>query len=354
MIRGVHLSMDYVGGDQLDVSRRRGLRRISGVLYTVQEIREKLPGYLAVDLAAIIRWRKRFDRNPLFVRVQDKFAVREYAAERGVATAEVLHATDDPGTIPFTDLPSSYMIKATHGSGWNILCLNSQHYLFGDGTDFVELLESQDPMSAPGQRRLSREEVVEVCQGWLRTAFMPAEWAYRHIPPRIVIEPRLTQRRGSELLDYRFYTFDGVVKAVNVDSPRYVRDKLEAVFDADWNLVELSRNDEVVPDVLPAEPETLADMTAAAGRLGKGLGFARIDIYDTAGGIILGEITIYPQAGGRGTPTLCPHFNRWLGDQWALTPTQRRQVVAWNATLMLSDMINSARCRFRHQSSLGA
>jgi hypothetical protein len=94
-----------------------------------------------------------------------------------------------------------------------------------------------------------------------------------------------------------------------------VRDKLEAVFDADWNLVELSRNDEVVPDVLPERPETLTDMIAAAGRLGAGLDFARIDLYDEADGIVLGEITIYPQAGVRGTPTLCPRFNRWLGDE---------------------------------------
>jgi hypothetical protein len=210
-------------------------------LYAVQEIRSRLPAYFAVDLAAKIRWRKRFDRNPLFVRVQDKFAVREYAAERGVATAELLHATDDPRTIPFSELPANYMIKATHGSGWNILCLDSQHYRFGEGTELIELLETRDPTSAPGERFLSRDEVIKVCDNWLRTTFTPAEWAYRHIPRQIVIEPLMTPRRGSELLDYRFYTFDGVVKAINVDSPRYVRDKLEAVFDADWNLVELLR-----------------------------------------------------------------------------------------------------------------
>ena len=312
-----------------------------GMLDTVRKIREKLPEYFAVDLAARIRWRKRFDRNPLLVRVQDKLAVRDYAAERGVATAKLLHVTDDPRTIPFSDLPADYMIKATHGSGWNIVCLDSQHYLFGAGIELIEFLQTRDPACVPQDRFLSRDDVVALCGAWLRSVFDPSEWAYRHIPPRIAVEALLTPRRGTELLDYRFYTFDDEVKAINVDSPRYVRDKLEAVFDADWNLVDLSRNDEVVPDVLPEKPETLTEMIAAAGRLGKGLGFARIDFYDEAGGIVLGEITIYPQAGHRGTPTLCPRFNRWLGDQWAMSRAQRCQVCIWVAVLAFPDIVSS-------------
>jgi hypothetical protein len=325
----------------------------SAVLRTVREIRKKLPHYVVLDLAAKIRWRMRFDRNELFVRVQDKLTVRDYAADRGVATADLLHITDDPRTIPFADLPPNYMIKATHGSGWNILCLNSHHYLFSDGIELIEFLETRDPACVPGRRHLSQDDVISVCGDWLRSVFNPEEWAYRHIPARIVIERLLTPRRGTELLDYRFYTFDGQVKAINVDSPRYVRDKLEAVFDADWNLVELSRNDEVVPDVLPERPETLTDMIAAAGRLGAGLDFARIDLYEEADGIVLGEITIYPQAGVRGTPTLCPRFNRWLGDQWTMSPAQRRQVVWWNSWSTVRDVFRSAKSRVRKRSNPG-
>jgi hypothetical protein len=147
------------------------------------------------------------------------------------------------------------------------------------------------------------------------------------------------------LFDYRFYTFNGEVKAINVDSPRYLRDKLEAVFDVDWNLVELSRLDEKLPPDLPERPGTLDEMIAAAGRLGAGVNYARIDFYDEADGIVLGEITIYPQAGAPGTPTLCPQFNRRLGDHWPMTLRQRSQVAAWNVVLLARHVINRVRIR---------
>ena len=317
------------------------------MLYTIDEIREKASYLFALDLAAKIRWRKRFERDPKFIRLQDKIAVREYAAERGVAAAGILYVTDDPRTIPFSDLPANYMIKATHGSGWNIICLNSRHYLFGDGRELVELLETEGRDPSGSKRYLGHEEVIELCRIWMHSVFNPAEWAYRHIPPRIVVEPLLQPRLGPELMDYRFYTFNGEVKAINVDSARYMRDKLEAVFDADWNLVELCRLDEALPAVLPERPATLAEMIACAGRLGEGVSFARIDFYDEANGIVLGEVTIYPQSGGRGTPTRCPHFNRWLGDQWQMSPAQRRQVMAWNLALIFPDLINSVMFRLR-------
>lgn len=313
----------------------------------IDRIREQATYFLAIDLAAKIRWRKRFEHDPKFVLLQDKLAVRDYAAERGVRTAPLLHVTDDPRTIPFSELPPDYMIKATHGSGWNIICRNSRHYLFGNGCDLVESLDLQSSIATGSRPSLSHDEVISVCRRWLATTYTPAEWAYRHIPPRIVVEPLLRPRRGSELFDYRFYTFNGEVKAINVDSPRYLRDKLEAVFDVDWNLVELSRLDEKLPPELPERPATLDQMIAAAGRLGAGVNYARIDLYDEADGIVLGEITIYPQAGAPGTPTLCPQFNRRLGEHWPMTLTQRSQVAVWNAVVFARHLIDRVRIRLR-------
>lgn len=322
--------------------------------YTIDVFREKLsklPHFSALDLAAKVRWRKRFDRDPKFIRLQDKIAVREYAAERGVATAGILHLTEDPQTIPFSDLPANYMIKATHGTGWNIICLNSRHYIFGDGGELADKLEMEDSIFFESQRILEHQEVIELCQTWTKTTYAPAEWAYRYIPPRIVVEPLLKPRRGSELMNYEFFTFGGEVKAINVDSARYVRDKLDAVFDADWNPIELGKLDEALPDALPEKPTTLPEMIATAGRLGEGINFARIDLYDEANGIMLGEITIYPHGGRPGTPTRCLHFNRFLGDQWQMSRAQRRQVVAWNVVSFLPFLMNSVMIKLRKVST---
>ena len=319
--------------------------------YTIDGIRDKLTEFSELDLAAKIRWRMRFERDPKFIRLQDKIAVREYAAERGVATAGILHLTDDPQTIPFSDLPANYMVKANHGSSWNIVCLNSRHYFFGDGGELADKLETEDATFFESQRHLEHEEVIELCQTWIKTIYSTAEWAYRYIPPRIVVEPLLKPRRGSELMNYEFFTFDGEVKAINVDSARYVRDGVDTVFDADWNLVELSTTDAAQTDVRPERPTTLPEMIALAGRLGKGINFARIDLYDEVNGIVLGEITIYPLAGRPGTPTRCLHFNRFLGDQWQMSPAQRRQVVAWNVVSFLLLRMNSVMIRLRKVST---
>ena len=44
----------------------------------------------------------------------------------------------------------------------------------------------------------------------------------------------------------------------------------------------------------------------------------RIDLYNTTRGIILGEMTIYPEGGRPNSPSFDKVFNKWLGDQWTL------------------------------------
>ena len=81
------------------------------------------------DFSWKMRWRMRHDRNPLFVTVQDKYKVKEYAQKRSVRTAELLYVTDKPETIPFDSLPENYFVKANHGCDWNILCKAGKLYI---------------------------------------------------------------------------------------------------------------------------------------------------------------------------------------------------------------------------------
>jgi hypothetical protein len=298
------------------------------------------------DLAAKIRWRKRFDRRPLLVTLQDKFAVRNYAADRGMATAPLLYYTDRPESIPFEELPAEYMIKAAHGSGWNILCWRGQHYLFGDGRECAELIRCpESPTALPTP--MTRSDVIATCREWLERRYNDSEWAYSQMDPRILIEELLRPPPGEDLMDYRLYTFDGVVRAVNVGSSTFRRDGVNAFLDGSWRPIGLSRYREALPATLPAKPVHWDDMVAAARRLGRGVDFVRIDMYDTAAGCVLGEMTVYPQSGCRATPTSCVHFNRWLGDQWQLQRRQQRQAVVWNVVTFVPDIL----CRVAARAS---
>jgi len=288
--------------------------------------------YFAADLAAKVRWRMRFDRNPLFTVLQDKYLVRQYAVERGVMAAKLLHVTEDPSTIPFDQLPPDYMIKATHGCGWNIICRGGELSRFGDG-------------SGKGSGSLERAAVVQECQQWLTAKHRFHEWAYQEIHPKIIVEQLLIPRDGTDLKDYRFYTFQGAVKAVNIGSPIFRRDHLNAFFTPDWNLIPLSRYVEALPSPLPQRPESLNEMLAAAERLGQGLDFVRVDLYDTCDGVRLGEMTVYPQGGIRESPTGCPVVDGWLGDQWRMSPLVQAAVVSWNVCGFLPDTVRFLRSR---------
>jgi hypothetical protein len=275
------------------------------------------------DFSWKLRWRIRHDRNPLLVRVQDKLAVKSYAAARGVSTARLLHATGDPATIPFDHLPTDCFIKAAHGCAWNIRIVATQAYLFHQGNELVAGDGSLFTGRAMDHARLSREECVALCRQWLATSYTPRLWVYRRLPRRIIVEETLESADGGELKDYRLYTFDGIVKAINVGSPGYRRRNENIFLDAAWHEIPLSEYQERLPDHRPARPASLPRMIEAAGRLGRGIDFVRIDLFDTTRGVVLGEMTVYP-GGGRFCPTSCRRFNNWLGDQWHLDRNGRK------------------------------
>ncbi len=274
------------------------------------EITDPLP-FATRDLSWKVRWRMRNDRNPLFIVVQDKYKGKEYASERGVRSADQYFVTDNPDTIPFDTLPDNCFIKANHGCKWNIYRKDGEFYYFGDGEELVGKNKFSD-------NRITREQVVKYCKIWLSSTYSKREWAYGQIPPRIIIEEVLEQRGGGELIDYRFFTFHGVVKTVYIDSATFSVHNQKIFVDRNWQEVLLKNLDEDVPHVVPEKPQNFEEMLGAAERLGSELDFARIDLYDTTRGVTLGEISVYPMGGASTQPTPDREFNKWLADQWIL------------------------------------
>jgi len=265
----------------------------------------------------------RRDRNPLLVVISDKYAVKQFAARRGVQTAKLLHVTEHPNDIPFDELPERCFIKANHASGWNILSEGRELYNFGHGDHLIAANGALVRPSEGAPHRLSRDECIRRCGSWLGRDYSRSQWAYRRIRRKIVVEAALTPRVGGQLEDFRLYAFHGRVRAINVGSPAYRRRRRNAFFDPEWRLFRLTRFKEALPDPLPERPEPLAEMIATAEALARDIDFVRVDLYDTTEGIVLGEMTVYPEAGKANTPTACPVFNRWLGEEWIGAPRWR-------------------------------
>ena len=64
----------------------------------------------------------------------DKYLVKDYVTEKigNKHVLETLFVSSNPGSIPFADLPNSFIVKATHGSGWNIIVENKNKVDFND------------------------------------------------------------------------------------------------------------------------------------------------------------------------------------------------------------------------------
>ena len=277
-------------------------------------------GFFNKDFAWKVNRRMQYDKNPLFIILLDKYKVKEFARSKGAQTARLFYVTDQPETIPFNKLPSSYFIKANHASGWNILCYNSKHFLFDNGENIVNSDGTLNKHTSD-EYSLSKEECVYLCKRWLGQKYKKREWAYQYITPKIIIEEVLESEDNGELKDYRMYTFHGKVKAINVGSPQYRKNKENVFFDHTWREFNLTKNRERRPCPLPKKPDNLTQMIDTAEILVQELDFARVDLYNTTKGIVLGEITIYPESGSRETPTTCRDFNKWLGEQWGNVTT---------------------------------
>jgi hypothetical protein len=150
--------------------------------------------------------------------------------------------------------------------------------------------------------------------------YSPKEWCYRFINPRILVEEALISRDHAELKDFSVYIFRGIIKAINVGSPTNRKNKENVFFDSNWDEIKLTKYKENVPEPIPQKPDNLQEMIDAAYRLGSDLDFVGIDLYDTTKGVVLGEMTMYPEEGHRNTPTACPVFNKWLAEQWIQIP----------------------------------
>ena len=236
-----------------------------------------------------LQWEKLYYKNPMIPKLVDKYTVREYVEARcpGIL-ATLLWEGFNPERIPWESLPEKFVIKATHGSGFNIIC-----------TDKSSLDHS----------------AVEkkLCQ-WLRAKFIPCygEWFYGVERPRIIIEEFLDNGSGSVPEDYKVMCFSGEPRFIIVDTDRYSGHKRN-IYDLDWNCrknVTLGFPNDNPINPLP-EPLT-KELLNYARKLSDGFPHVRVDFYVVRGHIYFGEMTF---TNGAGFDRIRPYeFDKEMGE----------------------------------------
>ena len=227
--------------------------------------------------------------NSLRALTADKVGVREFVAERvgPEYLIPLLQVIERPEDLQLRELPGAFILKAAHGSGMNLIVRD-------------------------GER--SEEELRALIRGWQQTDFSRSlrERQYEKIPRRVAVEELLLNDEGETPADYKFFTFHGRAKMIQVDSTRF-RHHERNLFTPEWRELAV-RLTFPRPAKVPDRPETLDEMISVAETLAAPFGFARVDLYQHRGRVYFGEITHTP--GGGSEKYDPPEFDRVLGSIW--------------------------------------
>jgi len=225
-------------------------------------------------------WKKLQGCAALHTTITDKYAVREWVADRIsedhlVPLIAVCETVDE---LDLRQLPDSFIIKVSHGSGQNVVVQNKQ---------------SIDPSRL---RRTLRK--------WMRENHyhLSKEPQYRHIKPRLIVEELLIDANGRIPMDFKFHCFHGQVEAIQVDIDRF-GDHRRNFYDADWRLLPFTwsawdANGPIWPNGPAVDtPAELDEMLTIARTLAKEFDYVRVDLFNCRGNVYFGELTLHHGGG---------------------------------------------------------
>jgi hypothetical protein len=236
-----------------------------------------------------IQWRKVFDRNPLLPLLADKVLVKDFVTARLGSDWVTATLWRGPKLPPRAERnwPLPYVLKANHGSGMNYF------------------VRSQEEIDWPRMEQLSEKWLGEVYGTW------GCEWAYYSIKPQLLVEP-FFGKDGVLPEDYKFWTFNGRVEFIQVDTDRESAHK-RTMFDRSWKRLPFTIQYEMDQREIP-RPTSLSQMISAADSLSVGLSFVRVDLYEIDSKPRFGEMTFYPGSGEESF--VPPEYDRKIGDLW--------------------------------------
>lgn len=224
-----------------------------------------------------LNYLKLHDKNPLYVRLADKYEVKKYIAETigPEYVVPTLMVWEDVKEIDWDALPKSFALKCTHDSGGVVLCRDKS--------------------------RLDREAAVRKLMRSLKFNYYydSREWPYKDLKPRIIAEEFLPGEEGGAPRDIKLYVFNGKVRSLLICSNRGVKGKELSFNYYDENLKPLEVSCNGAPYVWPAPtpPAQFSRMKGLAERLAKGMPQVRVDMYDIKGHIYVGELTLFDGGG---------------------------------------------------------
>lgn len=230
-----------------------------------------------------LQWLKLYNRDPLYTTLVDKFAVKKWVADKigEEYVIPMLGAWNNANEIDFESLPNQFVLKTTNGGG-------------GD----VVICKDKSKFDKKNAAKHLNQGLKKGIYNKLR------EWPYKNVPPRIIAEKYIEFEKSSnnndssDLVDYKFFCFNGIPKFCQVIRNRNTKETID-FYDMEWNHMPfVGLNPAAKNGLNPvAKPKNLKDMISICEKLSEGFPFIRVDLYNVDGKIYFGELTFYPASG---------------------------------------------------------
>ena len=223
-----------------------------------------------------LQWVKLYGGLEKFTKYVDKYEVRDFISKTigEEYLVPLIGKWNNFEEIDFDKLPRQFVIKATHGSGYNFIC--------------------KDKSS------LDKHLLQETKTKWMHESFYKKtrERQYKDCSPKIICEQYLEDETGG-LMDYKILCFEGKPRIIQVVTDRYI-DKIGNYTFMDLNWGKLPMVYEGYPPnsrTVLKKPRKFKEMLEIAKNLSRNFPFVRVDLYYVDNRIYFGELTFTPAGG---------------------------------------------------------
>ena len=219
-------------------------------------------------------WLKLYYYKEDYGKFVDKYEVRSYIEEK-IGTEylnEIYGIYDNVAQINFNALPDQFVLKGTHGSGYNIIVKNKSE--------------------------LNLEQTNKKLNQFLSDNYYYRfrESIYKNLQPRILVEKYISEIDSDSLIDYKFHCFHGEPKYVFVQKNKH-ENLRKSFYDLNWNKIMPEKDITAFSEADFEKPDNFDEMVQVAKKLSEGFIFLRVDLYSISNKIIFGELTFFSNAG---------------------------------------------------------
>lgn len=247
-----------------------------------------------------LQWLKIYDHNPLYTTMVDKYAVKQFVAEKigeeyVIPTFGVWDSLEE---VEFDSLPNQFVLKTTFGGG---------------GYDLVICKD---------KTKQEKDEIIDYMKGFMKQDQYRSwrEWPYKNVPRRILAEKYLEEPGKSSLTDYKVLCFNGEAKLIELHNGRYTDNHTQDFYDCKWNKMPITQGGEDISDDVAEKPKLLNKMIQLSNVLSKDIPHVRVDWYIINSQLYFGELTFYDASGF--DPFVPDEYNYIIGD-WIILPQMK-------------------------------